>query len=219
MAKHLLMTLYESFRLQKKDRRFDVMWDVAFLARKLVLMVLVVFSPNGIALYLVGAFLVFCILLQLKIKPFSRDLTNRLEFLSLVTLCFLTVANIFWEKQNTCVDDTLMSVFRVFFVYAEYVIICAPFLVAIFSVPLAYLLAFVCMFRDRHSKEGGDEHQSLRSTPSDEKDWHYPDDEKDNGNKAGEKKPVSRKTSTVSATGLVFNEDGHWVGTQDNGSE
>ncbi|XP_066928693.1 uncharacterized protein [Clytia hemisphaerica] len=217
MAKHLLMTLYESFRLQKRDRRFDVMWDVSYLARKLVLMVLIVFSPNGIRLYLVAAFLVFCILLQIKIKPFSRDLTNRLEFLSLVTLCFLTVANIFWEKQNTCVDQTMLSIFQVFFVYAEYSIICAPFLIAIFSVPLAYLLAFICMFRDRHSEEGGEERQSLRSAPSDEKDWQYPnEEEKADGNGAVEK---SRKTSTVSATGLVFNEDGHWVGTQETGLE
>ena len=29
LAKHMLMTLYESFRLQKVDKRFDVMWYVA----------------------------------------------------------------------------------------------------------------------------------------------------------------------------------------------
>jgi len=195
MAKHLLMTLYEPFRLQKVDKRFDVMWDVAFLLRKLVLMVLAILAPISIRLYLVLAFLVFCTIHHVIVKPFSRELTNKLEVISLVALCLLSVVNIFWNHQSSCVDSSLIKWLRMVFVYVEYLILCAPLLVVLIAVPLAFLLA--CIFKIRYRRHEEETHaDSTASSQNGSKDWKYPEekisDEDEEQHEEGddEKKPI-----------------------------
>ena len=202
LAKHMLMTLYESFRLQKVDKRFDVMWDVAFLTEKLGMMVLVVFAPEAYRLYLVLAFLVCCTVVHYIVKPFNRDLTNRLQLISLIALLLLTLTNIFWHKQSECaVDLKALKIFQHIFLYLEYLVICAPFLVAILGILLAYVFAGCCMLlsRRRHRDGSSNSNQDTRRSSLDELDkqgsldetkeeeWHYPNENgKESENEKGE---------------------------------
>ena len=191
LAKHMLMTLYESYRLQKVDKRFDVMWDVALLAQKLVISVLVVFTPDDYRLFLVFGFLLFCALLQFIVRPFNRDLTNRLQMISLVALLVLTLVNVFWQEQSDCpFDGTALVAFQHIFLHLEYLVITAPVLVAIISVILAYLFACCCVTVCRHRNRKRMRSSSSRKQSSvpmvmDEKkedengedEWKYPRDE------------------------------------------
>ena len=217
LAKHMLMTLYESFRLQKVDKRFDVMWDVAFLAQKLGMIVLVVFAPEDYRLYLVLAFLALCTVIQFKEKPFNRDLTNRLQLVSLVALLLLTLINIFWQKQSKCtVDWKVLVVFQHIFLYLEYLVISAPVLIAVIGVLLAYVFAGCCMLISRRHRNSDNTKTSSvdkldRGTMEESKEeWNYPGGEKATKDKslivAQSKEPKKR-----SVEGLVdtIDEDYH----------
>ena len=209
LAKHMLMTLYESFRLQKVDKRFDVMWDVAFLAQKLGMMLLVVFVPEAYRLYLVLAFLLFCTVVHYIVKPFNRDLTNSLQLISLVALLLLTLTNIFWYKQSECaVDLKALKIFQHIFLYLEYLVICAPVLIAILGILLAYVFAGCCMLMSRRhrNRDKSSSQDTKGSSTMDELDkrgsldetieeWHYPEEGAQEGGKSNQEKTRDKSLS------------------------
>lgn len=148
-AKHLLMVLYECFRLQKNDRRYDVMWEVIFVLRKLLLVVIAVCSPNQMRLYLMLIFLLLFLLHHIRMKPFSNPTMNGLESISLSVLCMLCVFNIFWTQQQTVASTANENaafhnhVTQLVLLHIEYIILCFPVILIVVFLLVA-LVCFIC---------------------------------------------------------------------------
>lgn len=143
LAKHLLMILYECFRLQKNDRRYDVMWEVIFVARKLLLVIVAVCCPNRMKLFVMLIFLLLFLLHHIRMKPFSNPTMNGLESISLSLLSILCLFNIFWSippvasnHSSALYDHVIQNIL----LHIEYIILCFP----IIFIVLFLLVAFVC---------------------------------------------------------------------------
>ena len=139
LAKHILMVLYECFRLQRRDTRYDVLWEVVYIIRKLLIVVAAVCCPVDMRLYVVLLLLIAFLLHHIKEKPYSNSTMNWVEAVSIATLCVLCTFNIFWTYQNDIVEGRLT---QLVILHVEYIILCFPIIFTVLFLITA-LLCFI----------------------------------------------------------------------------
>lgn len=111
------------------DTDIPLEWEPVLILRRVFLVACAIFIPSSIIkLYPIGMLLFLILFHHMIVKPYKENVLNYVELVSLLSLCFLNMLNIFWaftdelEIKNSVILYTTGKVF----IYGELCILLTP---------------------------------------------------------------------------------------------
>ena len=136
-AKHILRVINEPFRVEEKQQndyqsRKAIVWEPVLIMRRILLVLVnVLLIQPCYKIFPSGLLLIGYLLHHVFKKPFQDERLNQIETISLSTLCFLNMTNIFWSfsDQLDMQNSNVLKFVGKVILYFELVVLCLPFVV------------------------------------------------------------------------------------------
>lgn len=154
-AKHLLLVINEPFRESEDNDGSRMCWEIMFLLRRTLLIVMKTFILSPITkLYPMAILLLIYTFQHIIVAPFNDQILNKLEVLSLLVLLSFVFVNIFWavtQKYDLMIDPAFGTVGKVLIVY-EMTILALPVLLMVFVILIHLFKKLIQVFKMCHNK-------------------------------------------------------------------